>query len=401
VTELSVLFVTYNSWRLCADAIDSLLAGPPRRADGGPMPFEVVVVDNASPQRDPAGEARLEARLTQCNGRLVRSPVNGGYAAGMNLAARHATGARWLICNPDVLFQPECIDRLLRAQEREPRIGAVAPEGYWDRDCEIRLPPNILPTLGDLLRFTLAGLGAGFGRAYSTRRTRRALPVWAAGRDVELEMLSGCCFLIARDVVARIGGLFDERFPLYFEDTDLSMRLRRAGLRLVQVDGARIVHLYNKSGATDHALAMERYWISRDRWYRKWWGRRGGWLHAWSRRALRGRRAAARAAVGPWPWVRDFGTSRERVRIDLPEPCARFLVEIALDPNFYLAAAAFGGGASWSPGDAAWEGFAPGVPFFFHVCDLSRGRPRSLGVWRHVRAPFPAAVPAAAPQTAP
>ena len=43
MTELSVLFVTYNSWRLCADAVDSLLASPPRRADGSPLPFEVVV----------------------------------------------------------------------------------------------------------------------------------------------------------------------------------------------------------------------------------------------------------------------------------------------------------------------------------------------------------------------
>ncbi len=392
MTELSVLFVTYNSWRVCVDALESLLRNPPTRADGSALPFEVVVVDNASPQRDPAAEADLATLLARCDGRLVHHPHNGGYAQGMNVALAQSRGRWLLVCNPDLLFAPGCIDRLLRAAERDPTIGAAAPEGFWDPDFEIRLPPNILPTPGDLVRYTLAAVSERWGRDYSMRRTKRALPIWRAARDLPLEMLSGCCFLIARDVVARVGGLFDERFPLYYEDTDLSLRLRKQRLRIVQIAGARIVHLYNKSAATDHALAMERYWISQERWYRKWWGLSGGWLHSWSRRVLRGKRAQRRAASGPWPLTADLGTGSAPVRIELPPQVREFVIEIALDPNFLLAAGALGSGNVWSPGAAAWSGFAPGIPFFFHGVDLSGPQPRSLGVWRYVRAAVPVAV---------
>ena len=51
MTELSVLIVNYNSWRVCLGALRSLRANAPRRADGSAMPFEVIVVDSG---HDPA-----------------------------------------------------------------------------------------------------------------------------------------------------------------------------------------------------------------------------------------------------------------------------------------------------------------------------------------------------------
>ena len=86
MTDLSVLFVNFNSWRLCVAAIRSLERFPPKAADGSPLRYEVIVVDNCSPIGDAAAEAEIEAMLPVCNGRLIRHDRNGGYGEGMNLA---------------------------------------------------------------------------------------------------------------------------------------------------------------------------------------------------------------------------------------------------------------------------------------------------------------------------
>lgn len=380
MTELSVLFVNYNSWRVLAAALASLRAHPPTRRDGTPMPFEVIVVDNASPQRDPEAEAEVRVLLAGLGGELVMHHENGGYAKGMNLAYARSRGRWLLVSNPDVLFTAGCIDRLLRFHEAVPECGAAAPEGFFDRGLTCKLPPNILPTLGDLVGTTLANLFPVWNRWYSRRRTRAALRVWEAEESVELDMLSGCCFLMERALIGRIG-LFDERFPLYYEDTDLSVRIRKAGRRIHQVAGARLVHLYNRSGQTDHALAMARYWVSRRLYYRKWYGPLGGWLIDLAGRVLGSRWGKARAARNPHRVWHDLGASHDKPVLRLPRPARRFAVELALDPKFFLAAAAFGSGDGWTPSDALFRNFGP-TTYWFRVVDLGGRRPRELAVYR-------------------
>ncbi len=380
---LSVLIVNYNSWRVCVEALESLAAHPPRRRDGSPMPFEVVVVDNNSPRPDAEAQARVRALLDDLRGNLILHGENGGYAKGMNLAYAHARGRWILVSNPDVVFQPGCLDGLLRYLEDHADAGAVAPAGYWDRGLECRLPPNILPTLGDLFATTLAGVSRRGARRYSARRAPDALRAWLAEAAVDLRMLSGCCFLIDRALIDAIG-LFDERFPLYFEDTDLSQRIRRAGKRIVHVPQARLVHLYNRSAETDHEAAMARYWISRRAYYRKWYGPLGGWLHDLSRRLLSTKWARDRAARSPHAHVHVLPSSAARPVLRFPRRLERFLVEISLDERFYLAAGVIGAGESWSPADPLFRNFGP-TTFFFRVCDLSRGTPEEVGVYRYTR----------------
>ncbi|MEM7203373.1 MAG: glycosyltransferase family 2 protein [Planctomycetota bacterium] len=380
--ELSVLIVNYNSWRVCVDAVQSLLENPPTRADGAQMPFEVIVVDNNSPARDGEAESRLRQVLDRCGGTLVEHDENGGYSKGMNLAYRHARGQWLLVSNPDVLFLPGTLDELLRYAETHADAGAVAPAGYWDRGLECRLPPNILPTLGDLWAVTRAGISPAAARRYSTRRCRDAVAVWREDQATDLTMLSGCCFLMSRALIEQIG-FFDERFPLYYEDTDISVRIRRAGRRVVHLPSARLVHLYNRSGETAHGEAMARYWVSRRAYYRKWYGPVGGWLQDLSRWFLATRRAQAWAQRPTHENVNVLPTSQDKPVIGLPRVMP-YLVEISLDPRFYLAAGILGSGTEWSPSDALFANFGPAT-YYFRVCDLSGDEPREIGIWRYTR----------------
>ncbi len=381
MTELSVLFVTYNSWRVCVEALHSLRAHAPKHVDGTPVSYEVIVVDNMSPTRDPEAEAELSKLVDEIGGKLIMHDENGGYSKGMNLAYKHCSGEYILVSNPDVLYQDGCIDALIRSLREDPSIGAAAPEGFWDRNMDCRLPPNILPTLVDLLELFMASLGPRFVRRYSRRRSERALKIWDAKADVDLDMLSGCCFLMQRSYIEEIG-FFDERFPLYYEDTDLSVRILKSGRRVVQVFGSKLVHLYNRSGETDHRLAMERYWIGRRLYYRKWYGRLGEWVYLFTRKIQVTKWAKGRDQLVPNHGVIDLGSSHVRPVIRLPKPCDRFLVEITLDAKFYLAAGVFGSGDSWTPKRWLFANFGPTV-YYFRVVDLTRPDHPEIGVYRH------------------
>lgn len=377
MTDLSLLIVNYNSWRLCAVALASFA----KHAPAG-LAYEAIVVDNASPLRDAEAEAEVERLLATMNGKLVRHDQNGGYSQGMNLAYRHARGKRVLVSNPDIVYQHDAVAALIRYQDAHPEAGAVAPVGYWDEGLVGLLPPNILPTMLDLLRLTLADVSPWFSRRYAARRTREALPIWLASTAVELPMLSGCCFLMRREHIERLG-FFDDRFPLYYEDTDLSMRIRKAGLAIVQVPDSRIVHLYNRSGQTNHGEAMSRYWRSRRIYYEKWYGWLGVKVYDFTRWLMGTKWAKRRAQLSPQVHIHDLGTTNDKPEVVFPRRLERFLVEGALDPHFYLAAGIFGSGDRWVPSDSLFAGFGP-TTYYWRVVDISDPRhPVLVGVYKH------------------
>jgi len=389
MAELSVLIVNYNSWEECAQAVASLRLHGPTRPDGSAMPFECVVVDNASP-RQPAAQIELVERELQrlCEqqgddraGRLIRHDENGGYSKGMNLAFAHSRGRHILISNPDVIFQGGLISRLQRALEADPEMGIAVPKGYWDRDLSGHLPPNTLPTLADAWGEALA--------AYSSRRTRRRakrllrtwLQVWDADQPLALPMMSGCLFLVDRDYFESIGK-WDERYPLYYEDADLSVKIRKSGRTITQVPDAKLVHFVNRSGMSDLETMWSRNRVSKQRYYAKWYGLLGKLTMAACRWLVSNKPLARFRAVPPEPPYVDLGTSGEKPLLVLPRSCERFVVLMSLDMRFFLAAGIYGSGDRWTPNDAAFESFVC-AEFFFQVYDLSDGAPECLGTWRY------------------
>jgi len=388
MTEVSVLFVNYNTWRELAFALESLERAPPSRS-GKPVPYEVIVVDNASPQPPGPWEERIRASLARQSGVLVMHHENGGYSTGMNLAYAKSRGRYVLVSNPDVIYLPRCIELLVERLEQDSTIGTTAPEIFWDEGQECRLPPNILPTLSDLARLTLAALSPKWVQRYSEKRVRDALVVWTTTSDVDLAMLSGCCFLMARSFITRIG-FFDERFPLYYEDTDLSVRILKAKKRIVQVHGSRLVHLYNRSGQTDLALTMSRYWKSRRRYYDKWYGAVGRLCIDFSAWILSTKWGKRRQALPRQDKITDLGTSHDKPTIEVPRRCEKLLIEISLDPSFYLAAAVLASGERWSPSNALFANFGP-TTFYFRALEVKGADAELLGVYRYTLV-YPAVV---------
>ena len=398
--ELSVLIVNYNTWCECVLALRSLRHYVPTRPDGSPMPYEVVVVDNLSPNRSPEAIAAVEAELRLIAeqqrdaqaGRLILHTENGGYSKGMNFALHHSRGRWILVSNPDLVFTPGLVAKLQRHLESDPRAGIVVPKGFWDPDFSGRLPPNTLPTLFDVLCTTLGEFSRALSRWYQRRLTRTWLRVWLAEEPIALPMMSGCLFLIERGFFESLGR-FDERYPLYYEDSDLSVMIRKAGRTVTQVPGAHLVHFVNRSGMSDPALMMARHDASRVLFYRKWYGRLGTWMLAWAKWMLTSPFWARFKKPPPHGPMIDLGESVERPVIVLGRHCEKFLLLMSLDCRFYLSGGVFGSGDRWSPSDQMFANFGC-TTFFFEAFDLTGGRFEPLGMWRyrclsHLGVPMP------------
>ena len=375
--RLSALVVNYNSGAFGVRCLDSLVGewlreGRPRDA------LEIVVVDNASTLDQREHLERMEA----LGARIVHSDENRGYAAGINLALAHSSGApddAVAILNPDLLFLPGSVGALMDEALLGERVGAVDPRACVDPLGVLNLPPNLMPGPCDRFLVTAGRMSPWFCRQYSRIRSRRSLRWWAAEGPVESDMLSGCCLFLRRGVVEELGTLMDERFPLYFEDTDLFRRLARRGYRLVHHGGARILHHWSRSAAVGGEFQIEplrRYEVSQRAFFRKYYGRAG---EAWM--------AALAWAEGRWPakWrhrpmhplteLGDFGHAP--VSIQLPRRC-RYVLELAVDPAWIVACGVLGEGDRWDCPPETWDWWFQ-TDYYGRGLDLDTGE--LLGAW--------------------
>lgn len=377
--RLSALVVNYNSGAFCASCVDSLRAAwayEGRR----PEDLEVVVVDNASPLTQEPWLADLEERGVT----VVRSTSNAGYAGGMNLAlARTSGGPRDVVAvlNPDLFFLPGALGLLLDYLEEHDDCGVLGPRAYIDDDAVLHLPRNELPTLYESLSILLAQTSPSLCRSYSERRLAASLPWWQTGEAVDTEMVSGCCMLLRREVVARLPSLMDERYPLYFEDTDLCREVRRLGYRVVFHGGASVVHHWSRSCGIGGSEAgpLARWRVSQRAYFRKFYGPLGGlasdfmqWCSA---------KWPPRLSFRPMHPIVELGTFEGPVVIPLPRR-TRFVLELTMAPSWILAVAIFGEGASWTCPARTWEWFFQ-ADYYIRAVDLANGE--VLGAWHFAK----------------
>lgn len=221
---VSVAMVTYGNWPLVRRSLESLLENT------DPV-YELIVVDSASPDETPQ---RLAEEVEGAN--LVLSEQNVGFGGGSNLGAEQARGRYVLFLNSDAMVEPGWLDPLLAVLEEDPTAGAVVPM-LLNPDGSIQEAGSVVDSVGWALAI---GRGASPGDfAYRFRR--------------EIDYGSAACLLIRREDFWQVGG-FDPVYGIgYFEDVDLSFKLKEEGLRTIYEPRSRVVHELHGSGTSGQA----------------------------------------------------------------------------------------------------------------------------------------------------
>ncbi len=255
---LSVIAVNYNSSSLLRECFMSLASAI------GKEPFEFIAIDNGSENWDIDNLSNLKGD----NVRIILNRENAGYARAANIGIRHANGDLILVTNPDVVYQHGSIKAMVNALAELPRCGAVGPRTWWDKGMTFLLPVSELIKPYRFFLTEIMRVSETMNHVLLKRWIRKTLRYWRTVKPLRQEMLSGACIMTTRKVLDRVGG-FDESFPLYFEDTDWSLRVRKAGYNLYMVPDAQIIHYYNQSARRDMEAAQNKLEISLGKYIKK------------------------------------------------------------------------------------------------------------------------------------
>ena len=217
--SVTAIILNWCNQIVTADCIRSLIASDYQA-------LRLLLVDNGSPDNS---FEELKGLFPDIE--FLQTGKNLGYAGGNNRGINEALVRNpdyLLILNNDTVLEPCTVSKLIdAAEEGGTRIGGVAPKIlYYDE------PDRIWYAGGEFS--PLLGLGLHW-REGDLDRSNQAESV------CEITFMTGACCLISAEALRELKG-FDEDFFSYVEDTDLSIRMTKAGYQMRYQPEARVLH---------------------------------------------------------------------------------------------------------------------------------------------------------------
>jgi GT2 family glycosyltransferase len=353
---ISAIIVNYHCASLTLRAVESILREKEE--------IEVLVVDNSVSE----DEARHLTAHLPYGVILLVSSANEGFGRACNRAYQQSQGEMVLLLNPDACLLPDALGHLKRTLLARADAGAVGLKTYWDAERRFLLPPSLFPSPWLALRDELWRLHPTLGWFNSLVFRRHAMRVWQSEQALADSALSGGAVLLKRSAIERSGGLFDERFFMYYEDSDLMLRLKRANYRLYVEPSAECIHYYEHSAAKMGLMAD-----AGAQYFDKHFSR--SWLLRWARWL------ADKAATLPQQSFSDLGALQQPPTFPVPsELHGGWLLEISPSPFFIPSIGRFGDGEIVDIPVECWRLLHPGN----YYCRLGRPSaiPGSTFSWR-------------------
>ncbi len=218
----------------------------------------VVVVDNASTD-DSMALGQTAALAVE----VMRNEVNRGFGAACNQGAAGSHADYLLFLNPDTRLEADTLGKTLAFLEAEAQHDVGI--------CGIRLEGDDGQATTSAARFpsprVIFGQATGLARWLPMLFPRHLLTAQECSVTRDVDQVIGAYFMMRRSLFDALRG-FDERFFVYFEEVDLSLRARHAGYRSVFFHGAKA---YHKGGVSSDQVKAARLFYSL----------RGRLLYAW------------------------------------------------------------------------------------------------------------------------
>jgi len=339
---ISVIIVNYYSAGFIEKAIESILQDSEE--------VEFIVVDNTATTEE-------QEELKELHGskkiHLLFNKKNEGFSKACNQAFSISRGDYILLINPDAFVKPPCLSILRNFIENTPDAGSVSPMVYWDDEMKFFFPHYPLPSPMRDLCSKLSCLSHTFESLFSLYERWRNLKLWKSSTPMEVKNLHGGVVLVRRSSVEKMGGLFDERFFLFYEDTDLFFRLRKTGHKLFTVPAAKAIHNYNHKQQKLDIMAR-----ARQLYYGKHFSK-----------SLLLKIVDLIPGYTPKREYCDYGFWDNPVSFSIPQTLReRYLFEWSPSPLFVPAIGFFGSGNTFIFPEQVW-GFLDGGTYFSRITD--------------------------------
>jgi GT2 family glycosyltransferase len=262
---ISVIAVNHNSSSLLQECFSSL------RSTIGSLDYEFIAVDSGSYETDVHNLLTLQKNGAE----ILLNKENIGYAKAVNQGFARTKGDFILITNPDILYKQDSIQRMMQSISELPRCGAVGPKTWWNRHMTFILPASEIITPCRIAKTEFAKCSESMSAWVMKNWIRKNIRHWQTTIPLAQEMLSGASIMTTRKVMESVGG-FDGAFPLYFEDADWCLRVRKSGYKLYMDPRAAVVHYYNQSAKQETGPSREKFAYSLRRFSMKHYALQSG-----------------------------------------------------------------------------------------------------------------------------
>ncbi|MCD6326466.1 glycosyltransferase family 2 protein [bacterium] len=234
---VDVVIVSYNCKAVLAKCLNSL------RECSSFLQLNTIVVDNAS--SDGTAHAIREGYKDV---KVIANELNLGFAMGCNQGIVAGASDLVLLLNPDCRITMQSLKALIGCMRQRPDAACVAPRLTKGGDVLEPVYKRIV-TLREFL-FKMLFLDRAASSAQRILTKMQAPSAIDGPKKVELvhqvDYVEGACILCRRLALLSVG-LLDPRYFLYFEDQDLCLRFRNAGLGVLLHNGVEVQHLQGQS----------------------------------------------------------------------------------------------------------------------------------------------------------
>src|SRR5205809_1262900 len=228
--EVSIIIPVFNQFQYTHACLGSLQAAEERST------FEVIVVDDCSTDETAELVPRMDGVV------YVRNETNSGFIASCNRGAEKARGKHLLFLNNDTIVKEGWLTALVDTFAEEPRAGIVGSKLVY--------PDGRLQEAGGII--WRDGSGWNYGKFDDPEK-----PEYNYLREVDY--CSAAALMIPRSLFQRVEG-FDPRYaPAYYEDTDLSFKVRRAGHKVLYQPLSEVIHYEGVTGGVDLSTGTKKH----------------------------------------------------------------------------------------------------------------------------------------------
>jgi GT2 family glycosyltransferase len=237
-TTLSIIIINYNTSQLTLNCIESIYTFEVSKN------IEFIVVDNASNAEDfefLSKNIKDKATVT-----LIRSKINLGFAAGNMLGFQYATGDFYAFINSDVLFVAPVFDALITFMEHNPNVGVCGPQILNEKGEETTSFRSF-----EGVRYKL------FGKKFlALTQPNKPSMLKKYNIPIAVDFIIGSFMFFRSEAFNLIGG-FDPNTFLYYEETDVCLRLKKYGYATYYIPDLKYIHLEGKSSSINLNLKLE------------------------------------------------------------------------------------------------------------------------------------------------
>jgi len=229
--DLSILIVNWKTKAFLEECLQSIYSSVKN------ISFEVIVVDNNSSD----GSAEM-VRKSFPEARLIENKENAGFARGNNQAYAVSKGRVIGLLNPDTIVYPGTFEKMVDYLNTHDGVGAVSckllnPDGTLQRELYRRFPS----VFTIFFRYTYIGQRINH-RIFRDRALDSLFYNDKTFADTEVIAQPGAsCLFMKRSLIEKIG-LFDEQFPILFNDVDLCRRIWQEGYEIHVLADVHITH---------------------------------------------------------------------------------------------------------------------------------------------------------------